>query len=279
MCIAMLFGLVMESLPRFLSGGYSPYEIVWMRYSTHLALMLLLCIPADPRRLLRTRRPGLHVIRALTMLGMPAAFVIAVTHYSKDAILAVYWIQPLLAMALAAVGLGERVPLRWWVAGGVAYAGALMLYPLAPIMRPGLVMLLLAMAACFALYQVLTRAMREDPTNVRLFYTALGVWVPLSFAFPWFWKTPGPRDLLLMMAIGVLGYLALFYIDRALDEAPVAKVASFALAQPVAGVLRDAVLRGRQPTPTSIVGVLVVFAAWAVFVWPAADGARTPRSA
>jgi drug/metabolite transporter (DMT)-like permease len=267
MCVAMLVGLVMELLPRYLSRAYSPYEIVWIRYGTHLALMLLLWAPADPRRLARTRHPGLHAVRALTMLVMPVTFVVAITRYPMDAVLAVFWIQPLMATAFAAVGLRERVPLRWWVAGGVAYAGSLMLYPPARVLRADLLILPLAMAACFALYQVLTRAMREEPTVVRLFYTALGVWVPLSVAVPWFWTTPTPRDLVLMMTVGVLGYVALFYLDRALDEASVAKVAPFVLVQPVAGVFLEAAVHARRPALTSIAGVAVVLVAWVVLAW------------
>jgi hypothetical protein len=40
----------------------------------------------------------------------------------------------------------------------------------------------------------LTRFMRDETAAARLFYTALGVWVPLSLVLPWFWTTPTPRD-------------------------------------------------------------------------------------
>lgn len=268
MCFALVVGLVVETLPGFLSRRYSAYEIVWLRYSTHLALMLLLWAPRDPGRLLRTRRPVLHAVRSLTMLGMPTFFVLAITRYPRDAVMAVYWLEPLLAMLMAAVVLRERVGRRWWLAGLAAYAGALLLFPLRFVPPPGLLLTALSMAACFALYQVLTRAMSDETPTARLFYSALWVWLSLSLALPWIWTTPTVRDLALMMTIGVLGYVVLLFIDRALDVAPVSKVAPFALAQPLAAVVVDAGLWHQMPTRANLAGVAIVLAAWLAFVWP-----------
>jgi drug/metabolite transporter (DMT)-like permease len=85
---------------------------------------------------------------------------------------------------------------------------------------------------------------------------------------PWFWKTPTPRDLALMMSIGVLGFLFLLGLDRALDAAPVTRLAPFALAQPIWSVLVGAALSGRRPTLGDIAGSVVVLAAWLAFAWP-----------
>jgi drug/metabolite transporter (DMT)-like permease len=269
MCLAMGLGLVMETLPRSMSRAYSPFEIVWIRYGAHLLLMIVLWGPTAPGRLVRTARPGLHAIRALTMLGMPAAFVLAIMHAPRDRVLSLVTVEPLLAMVLAAVWLGERVRARQWAAGAVACAGALMLFPPSGIPRGSWVIPALSVAACFALYQALTRFMREETGAARLFYTALGVWLPLSLGLPWFWRTPTLHDLVLMSAVGVLGFLSLLGIDRALDAAPVSRVAPFALAQPVAGVVVEVVLLAQAPSPAQLGGILVVLVGWAASVWPA----------
>jgi drug/metabolite transporter (DMT)-like permease len=267
MGLVMLLWPVVEALAGFMSQRYSPFEIVWVRYGTHLLLMLAVWSPGGPARLVRTQRPGLHALRALTMLGMPACFVLAVTRMPVGAVMALFWVAPLLAMLLAAVGLRERPGWRPWAAAAGAYAGAVVILGVPDVGRRAAV-LPLAMAACFALYLVLTRFMREETTAARLFYTALGVWVPLTFVLPWFWKTPTPRDLALMMSIGVLGFLFLLGVDRALDAAPVGSLAPFALAQPIWSVLVGAALSGRRPTLRDIAGGLVVLAAWRVFAWP-----------
>jgi drug/metabolite transporter (DMT)-like permease len=103
-----------------------------VRYGTHLLLMLVLWTPDGPGRLVRTRRPFLHVIRALTMLGMPAFFIFAIARMSVGTVMSLFWIAPLLAMLVATVWLGDRVGGRQWIAAAAAYAGALSSWGLSP---------------------------------------------------------------------------------------------------------------------------------------------------
>ena len=271
MCLAMLFWPIIETLPALLSQPYSPFEIVWVRYGTHLTLMLVWWAPTDARRLVRTARPGLHALRAATMLGMPAAFVLAQMRMPTEAVMSLFWLAPLLAMLMARVGLGERTGRGRWLAAMAAVAGTLVILP-----PPGFVprpswIFPFAMAGCFALYQVLTRAMRHETTTARLFYTALGVWLPLSLGLPWFWETPTLSDLAVMMSIGVLGYAFLLALDHALDATSLSKVAVFALAQPLWDVFLSVVVHGRPPTLRAIGGAVIVLASWLVFVWPLGD--------
>jgi drug/metabolite transporter (DMT)-like permease len=240
---------------------------VWVRYGTHLLLMLLLWAPGGAARLVRTRRPALHAIRALTMLGMPASFVLAVADMPAGSVMALFWTTPFFALGLAAVWLRERSRWRPWAAAVIAYAGALVILGWPGVIRPGAV-LPLAMAACFALYLVLTRAMRDETPATRLFYTALGVWIPLSLGLPWFWQTPTVRDLAVMMAIGVLGFLVLAALDHALDAAPVGRLAPFVLTQLVGDVLIRAALTRERPTLVTVAGMVVILIAWLVPFWP-----------
>jgi drug/metabolite transporter (DMT)-like permease len=276
MCAAMLLGILMETLPRFMSKPYSAFEVVWMRYSTHLLLMVLVWGTRHPSRLVRTTRPGLHAIRGLTMLGMPAAYVLAISRAPKEVVQTMFTLEPLMAMVMAAVWLRERIGHRRWAGGVAACVGALVIAHPTIAARAGTIVLGLSVAACFALYQVLTRFMREETTTSRLFYTALWVWVPLGFAVPWFWTIPALTDLVLMMLVGVLGYLILLGIDRSLDVAPVSKIAPFAVAQPVAGVLIEALLLRRVPPPERVAGIAIVFVGWLMLLWPTAGQTPTP---
>jgi drug/metabolite transporter (DMT)-like permease len=265
--LAMLLWPVVEALAGFLTRGYSPFEVVWVRYGTHLLLMLVLWSPGGPARLIRARRPGLQMLRGLTMLGMPAFFVLGATRMPVDTVMAVFWITPLLAMLLASRWLGERVSAHAWTATALACAGAVLVVGPSALPRRSIV-LPLAMAVCFALYQVLTRALRDETTATRLFYTAFSVWLPLGLAAPWFWTTPGPRDLALMMAIGVLGFLFLLALDRALDSAPVTRLAPFAVAQPIWSVVVEATVGRDRLSLVTVTGVVLVLVAWVALIWP-----------
>lgn len=277
LCGGTLLWSVAEGLTGLLAQRYSLIEIVWMRYSIHLALMIVLWTPWGPARLLRTQRLGWQMARGLTMLVASTCLVVALYRLSHPVIMSLFWITPLLAMGLAAAWLGERPGGRRWVAAAGAYAGGLAL--LGPVAIPfrSAVILPLATAACFAAYLVLTRFMREETTGSRLFYTALGVWVPLTVIVPRVWKTPGARDLVIMAVIGVLGFLLLLSFDLALDAAPVGRLAPFLLAQPIWSVLLEAILTGHGLSRHALAGVATILGAWLLFAWPTAS-ATSPRS-
>jgi drug/metabolite transporter (DMT)-like permease len=280
MCLTMLIWPVVELLARFLSRPYSPFEIVWMRYGTHLLLMLALWAPGGPGRLVRTRRPGLHVARGLMMLGMPAFFIFSIGRLSLDSIMSLFWIAPLLAMLLGVLLLGERVGGRQWMVVTIAWLGVLVMLGPFALTRSRAGILPLLMAGCFALYLVLTRYLRDETAASRLFYTALVVWASLSPFVPLFWKTPTLRDLGIMMSIGILGFVFLLGLDHALDAVPVSRLAPFTLAQPIWTLAIDAGLRGHPLARHAIVGIVLLLGAWLVLLWsgraPALNLGRVP---
>jgi len=266
MCVALVLWPIMETLAGRLSRPYSTFQVVWIRYGTHLLLMLVLWAPSGVLRLLRTRQPGRQVVRSLMMLGFPACFVLAGARMSVDTAWAVFWVSPLMSLLLAHLWLRERVGWPWWVGAVVAYAGALVILAPAPF-RARVIVFPLGTAACFALYLALSRRLRHETSAVRLFYTALGVWIPLAFVAPWFWQTPTPRDLAIMMTIGVLGLVFLAALDYALDVTPLSHLAPFMLAQPVWGVILTAALRRQLPAFATVAGAGMVIAAWLPIIW------------
>ena len=266
MVVAMVLWAVIEMLPALLSSRYHPFEIVWFRYSTHLALMLAWWLPRQPARLVRARRPGLHALRGLASLGMPLFFLLGAMRLPVHTVMALFWAEALLTVLLASLWLGERVRPWLWAAVAVAYGGTLLLAR--PVGVPGLAAVFpLAMAACFAVYQIATRKMLEETVTARLFYTALAVWSPLTLTLPWVWTTPTPADLGVLATIGVLGYVCLYGIDQAFDAVSASRAAPLGLAQPIATALLPWMLGRAAPTPAAVVGMVVVILASLLVVW------------
>jgi drug/metabolite transporter (DMT)-like permease len=272
MCLTMLIWPVVELLAKSLSRPYSPFQIVWMRYGTHLLLMLVLWAPGGAGRLTHTRRPGPHVVRGLMMLGMPAFFVFSRIGLSLDASLSLFWLAPLLAMLLGVLLLGERVQAWQWLVVTIAYLGVLVALGPFAVTRSWAGILSLLMAGCFAAYLVLTRSMRDESEASRLFYTALVVWASLCPFVPLFWRTPTLADLGIMVSIGILGFVVLLGLDRALDAAPAGWLAPFTLAQPIWTVAIDVGLRGQPLSRHAMAGIVVLLGAGLVLLW----SGRTP---
>lgn len=250
-----------------LQHPYSLMQIVWWRYAAHLALMLLVWGWREPARLWRTNRPVFHLSRSLCMLVMPLSFAMAV-HAGEGVhtVWALFWVAPVLILALAAGWLREQVPPVAWlaVAGGLV-AAYLMLGPKWP-QSAAMVFWPLLMAASFALYVAMTRSLRHEPVLANLFYTALGVFALLSLTMPWLWTMPTLHDAVVLTAIGVVGFGALWALDRACEATQLFRTTP-ALYLHLAGMVvieslwRGAGLSRREMAAVALVA-LVVLASW-----------------
>ena len=258
MAASSVLWTLIEALGRQVPRGYSPYQTVWVRYATHLVVMLAILGPWRGAELVRTRRPGLQILRSLLMLGMPVCFIVAVGRLSAAETWSIFWVSPVLVALLSRWWLGERSGLRHWAAAAAALLGASLILGTGPGALRGAAVLPLGMAACFSVYVVMTRAMREETTTATLFYTALFVLVPLSVGLPAFWHALRWEAALPMAAIGVAGLFGLLALDRALHLAPASVVAPFAALQAVWTLLLDHLLFGHRVGAAQFCGALAL---------------------
>jgi drug/metabolite transporter (DMT)-like permease len=203
------------------------------------------------------------------MLGMPASWVFASqlgVHMGTT--MAVFWLSPLLIIGLAGTVLGERAPLRLWIAAAIACAGAIALTRPGALPPPWLLVFPAGMALTFSLYVVLTRMLRTETTRANLFYSALGVAVSLTPVMARVWISPSPRDLAVMVAVGVLGLIGLWTLDCLAHEGPVSLSAPFAFLQ-VPITLGIGWLRGHEHLGLRAALGVTLIAASAAHLWAA----------
>jgi drug/metabolite transporter (DMT)-like permease len=266
-------------------GGQSPFEIVWFRYVVQTLAVLVLVAPRRRGIVLRSERPLLQGARGLLMFGMPVSFLLAATLLPPEQVWGIFWVAPLLVLALAPGLLGERVDRRTWAVALVAFGGALISTGVRfspPDLAPRLAWLLpIAMAACFALYVIATRGLRHEPLATGLIYTGVGVIVPFSLLLARTWRTPSPRDGLLMAAIGFLGLAFLWALDRALEQRTASELAPHCYAQVVwmavvhaLGALSvGAALDGQALVGAVVVAAVLTAPAIGALRWPFRSGA------
>lgn len=263
---------VIEALAAKVLSRYSPYEVVWWRYAVHLGFMVAVWGWREPASLWRTKRPAFQLSRSMLMLGMPASWVMALqSGVNAGTLMSIFWLSPLLILAFAWIFLRERAPALVWLSCGVACVGAMLLTVPGPIPPPSLLVFPIGMAATFSLYVVMTRSLRSETTRANLFFTALGVFVVLTPVMPRVWVTPSLHDIGVFTGVGLLGYLALFALDRFAAAAPVSVAAPLVYLQLVFTVAIGWLLSGHRVTVWTLVGLLLITVA-ASFVW-----ARAPR--
>ena len=227
MCAGVSLFPFMNAAVKLLGAQYPVNEIVWARFTGHLAVMLLLFLPQFGWRLLATRRPAVQIARSLLMLAGNVLFVIAIARVPLATASAIGFTAPLIVTALSVPLLRERVGIRRWSAVLIGFAGALL------VIRPGsgfndpFVPLLLLGSAFHALYLIATRwvSRYDDPATSIVFSALLGslimtIALPLGFVLP-----RDPLDLAMLCSLGLLGGAGHYLVIRAFQYGPAAVIA------------------------------------------------------
>src|SRR5580692_6123285 len=174
MCAGVCSFPFMNAAVKLLTAHYPAAQITWARFTGHLIVMLVVFLPHYRWSLLRTRRPAVQIGRSLLMLASNMMFVLAIGRVPLATASAIGFTAPLIVTALSVPLLREQVGIRRWSAVIVGFAGALL------IIRPGsgfhdpTVLLLLASALAYALYQIATRfVMAYDNSATGIIFAAL----------------------------------------------------------------------------------------------------------
>jgi len=269
----------LELVAARLQGGYDVLQVEGCRFAAQLLFMLALWGWRGPAPLWRTRRPFAQLLRAGLMLAIPLGFGIAVLQGATPHLaLTGLWVAPVLALALAQVRGGDRVPLGLWVAGA---AGLLATVAMLDPARPATLQAAwvpLGMGLAFALYLALTRSLRDEPVLTNLFYVGLGGLLGVLPLLPAVWVAPSGHDAAVFAVLGLLGFGALWLLEQALRRWSLPWIAP-ALYVHVAGLtLASLLLRGHRPSLRVACGLLLV-AAVGVALWRAAGLRDDPRRA
>ena len=261
--LAVLMLTAMDACARFLIAreGYSVVQVVWARYAAQTALLALIFLPSLPRRL-RTRHPGLQLLRSLLLFAATCVFFTSLAFLELATVAAVFAVAPLIVTILGAVVLKEFVGPRRWAAVLIGLGGVLV------ILRPGgdlfqaAALLPVLAAAFYASFQIATRRLGADePLTTTLLYTAGAGAVLSSFALPFHWTTPQPMDALLMVGMGAFAAAGHFLLVYALGMAEASALAPFNYLNFVWATILGWLVFAEVPDAMTFVGAGVIVAA------------------
>jgi len=253
---------VMDTTAKYLSGWYPPAFIVWARYASNLAVLLVFFTVRGELGRLRSTRPGLQLARGLLLALATLLFFTSLSVLPLANANAISFVMPLFVAALAVPMLGERLAPQRLVAILAGLAGALI------IVRPGsdlftpYALLPLGMALCNALYQILTRKVAgvEHPLTSLIWGAIVGALL-LSIAAPFVWVTPtAPFHGLLIVVIGVLASVGHFLLIRAYDHASATLLAPYTYTALVWAMLLGWLVFGDFPDGGSLCGMAIIVA-------------------
>jgi drug/metabolite transporter (DMT)-like permease len=262
MCAGVAMFPLMNAMMKLLTARYPVFEIVWARFTGHLIVMLVIFLPQYGRRLIATRRPVVQLGRSALMLASNSVFVLAIGKVPLATASAIGFTSPLIVTALSVPLLREQVGWRRWSAVCVGFVGALL------IIRPGsglhnpAVLLLLASALAYALYQIATRfVMAHDSPATGIIFAALLGSLGTTLALPFIWVTPKSLDdLAMLLALGCLGGLGHFLVIKAFQAAPASVIAPLGYVELIGTATLGYVIFGNFPDALTWVGALIIIA-------------------
>src|SRR5450830_1547978 len=248
-----------DALSKYLAGFYPIVMVVWARYLVHTLLMAGIFLPQSGLRVLRSKRPGMQVVRALCLLGTSLFFTAALHYIPLAEATAVNFLAPILVTALWVPLLGEHVTRGQWV--------AVIIHPGGELFTPA-VLLPLCSALFFCFYQLLTRILSQyDTPTTSNFFAGLCNTLVMSAMVPFFWQVPTLWHGVLMLALGTCGMTAHLMLTQAFRFAAPALLAPFGYCQIVfAGVLGWLVF-AHTPDLTTVVGIGVICMSGLAAAW------------
>jgi drug/metabolite transporter (DMT)-like permease len=257
--LAFALFTAMDCTVKMLAARYHIFQVVWLQNLVALLLMLAVTMSRGGFVRLRTRRPWLHVLRALlSVFGITAVFY----SYAKLPLADVYAVLftvPLLVTALSVPLLGERVCMRRWTAVLAGFSGVLVMIGPGGGLTVTSALLPLAAALATAIGFVLVRKMQATETTESLsVYSNVGMLVALVPVLPPVFLVPSLGDVVLRVIGGALGAAGFMLLVAAYRAAPAAVVAPFQYSQMPYGVVAGLLIFGDRPQLDVLLGAAIV---------------------
>ena len=258
--VAVLMLVIMDTIAKYLTRFYPVNNILWARFLFHTLLVVAVLSPRLGLRFMRTRRPGIQILRGV-LLPIAAIFFIIGTKYMPIAeVTAITFVAPLIVTVLAVVFLKEKVERNHWLAILFGFVGVLV------IIRPGsgvftwVSLLPLGNALTFALYQVLTRRVAGlESAYTSVFYAGFVGLLILSLSLPFTWVPPQSFWHFALLALtGIIGGSGHLLLIKAYDHAAASQLAPFSYSQIVWATVMGYAVFGDLPDFLSLVGIALL---------------------
>ncbi|MBB4304447.1 RarD protein [Rhodobium orientis] len=259
-CLAFFLFSALDTTAKYLGESLPVVQIVWFRFASHVVMAAILFRLWKRPHLIRTRRPGLQLLRGCFMLGATVFNFLALRHLQLTEANAIMFATPLTVVILAGPMLGEWAGRHRWAAVIIGFLGVLV------VTRPGVggmhwaAFLSAAAMLCFALYTVTTRMLTATDTIEGLLLISAVV-PTVVIAVPAFavWEAPeSPAIWGLLLMTGVFGGLGHFLLTKAYAVAPAPTLAPFSYTQIVWMTILGYLVFSDVPGIYTLIGMAIV---------------------
>ncbi len=261
MIMAVAALTTMSALVKVIGPDYHPAQLSFLRNVVAAVVILPFLLRAGGFGILKTRRPGMHVVRGIFGLAGNLLFFYAFQRMPVGDVVVISQAVPLFVTVLAVIFLGERVGLRRWVAVSVGFVGVIISTDSAGVLQQT-ALLAVAGTALWACTILMIRSLgaTESPFTIAFYFMIIGAIVTGAFQ-PFVWRTPTPDVLVLLLGVGIAGATGQMLMSYALKLAEASVVSPFNYTGILWGIGFDIVLWNVTPSWSTLAGAAVITAA------------------
>lgn len=262
MCLALACFAFLDAIAKWLGTTMDPMQVVWTRYVAALVIVLAIFNPWRNRQVLVTTRPWIQAIRSALLFCSTAFNFIALQYLQLDQTVSIIFATPFIVAILSGPFLGEWIGPRRWMAVLAGFAGVLV------VTRPWsgsvhwAMLLSLAGACLYAVYNILTRMLagHDSAATTSIYSVAFGA-VVATFLVPLVWSMPQSLAVVAgMIALGALGAFGHWLLIIAHGYAPAGILAPFIYTQIVWMTALGWLIFAQVPAAHTLAGAAIVIA-------------------
>lgn len=280
--IGMVCISVNDMLIKLLSGGYPLHQMVFIRSVIGICATAVFVWLEGGWRILKTDRPGLHLIRAALIVAANMVYFAALAVMPLGVATALFFVAPLFITLLAIPVLGETVGRHRLVALLIGFAGvAVMMVPAtdwSDVPRAAMLLPIIA-AACYAGMQVMTRKLGAGSAASAMAIYIQGAFIVVSSMFylvagdgrfaegldseslifllrAWIW--PATEDLWKFAVLGLMSAAIGYCLSAAYRIGNAATVASYEYAALPMAIVLGWIVFGERPGWVMVLGTALI---------------------
>jgi drug/metabolite transporter (DMT)-like permease len=253
---------ISDALAKRLATRYPIAEIGAIRNGVHFLVVCGAIFFWHGTDVLRTTRPGSHLLRGALMAFTTLCVFGALRTVSLATVTTLLFVSPLFVVALAGPLLGEKVRLGPWLAVVAGLAGVALIF------RPAVhefdwgMPLAIGAAGCSALSQIVSRKLSyTDRPLAGLFYVSLVGTGVLGAIAIFEWRAPLIEDWAMLIAMGLIATIGYFGVFKAIELTSPNRLAPFYYLQIISATWLSYWVFDEIPDLWAMLGMAVIVAA------------------
>ena len=269
MLLTFLIFSSMDTIAKILvTSNIPPLQVVFARYLSHFAIVLLVYFPRNGRRVFHSRTPKIQTLRAIALLSSTIFNFSALAYLPLTVTTAIFFASPLAVCLLSIPILNEQVGIRRISAVFVGFIGVVVITQAWNANFHWAMFMSLAAFLSASTYFVLTRKIAGIDNNpVTQIYASGFASVALAPVAFWVWTSPAsPLEWVLLFVIGILGAIGHSLLTLAHRFAQASTLAPLVYVQIIYITIFSWVFFNTAPDFWTIIGTGIIVAS-GLYIW------------